>query len=209
MSAPNKPNNCNLEVLEAFVTKHDQQHENGIRSRIRELASQYKKAKIELAKLLIEARQNGFWRGEFSSFRQYVEEEVGIPIRVAQELMRVYQKCSEAKISDAEMSEAGWSKLALVANHLTQENAAQQLKLAKESSYRDLKAKQAETARKTKASTKRESPIVVSYVVEQAIQLACRHTGDSEITTNLDFIAKTFIDLCPPPSYIDPKPSSN
>lgn len=174
-------------------------------------------SKLMAAYLLEECRREGYWSDHYSSFREYVEEEVGIPMRTAQELMRVAAKCREANVSPELVAELGWSKVALVASRLTSENAAELLSQVKAKSYsqlqevmRQLKRKVAQPGKKRKADKKREeSPVVLSKGVQEALRLACLHTRDQTTEVNLEFIAAKFMELCPPPSRLPPSASLN
>ena len=168
-------------------------------------------AQIRAAILLTECRDGGYWAEDYSTFSEYVEQEVGLPMRTAQELMRVIRKCVNAEVESERIAEIGWSKVALIASELTKENADDLLKQANEKTYSQLqellrqKRKNAKSGNKTSRSETRlskQAAILVSEKVLTALQCASLHTRDTSAQANLEFVAAKFIELCPPPSRL-------
>ena len=189
-----------------------------VRSQLKALGIIFKKMQIKAAILLVECRDCGYWAEDYSTFANYVEQEVGIPMRTAQELMRVIRKCVAAKVTPHQIAELGWSKIALIAFDLTQENSVALLAKVKNKSYSQLQALLRQERKKknacrgdssSKTSLDKRSDVVLSGKVLEALQCASLHTRDTSAQTNLEFIAARFIEFCPPPSRIPENPNWN
>jgi len=176
-------------------------------------------SQLAMAYLLEECRREGYWVHEYSTFTEYVEQEVGIPMRTAQALMRVVRCCNRANVSPERVAQLGWSKLAVVAGHLTAENATELLDEVSNKSHSQLQELMRQRKRKEQTTRKQSSkpkksavdvaPIVLSETVQEALRLACLHTHDQSTNTNLEFVAKKFMELCPVPSRVPSGPSLN
>lgn len=174
----------------------------------------YEKSKIEVAKLLEECHREGYWVKDYKSFAEYVESEVRLSPRTAQELIRVVRKCCDAGVPTSEINRLGWSKVAVVAQQLTSHNAAELLAEVESKSYAQLQESMRQKKRAAKnlpakarpaASCRPGAPtesLVMSRSLNEALRLACLHTHDPSLQTNLDFIATKFVELCPTPSRI-------
>ncbi|MDA1052509.1 MAG: hypothetical protein O3C40_18795 [Planctomycetota bacterium] len=98
------------------------------RAELASLGRLYTKMSMHIAGLLSEVQQGNYWRGDYSTFAQYVEKEVGIRPRTAQELLKVFHAAQKLRIPLEEIERLGWSKLAVVAGQLTEENKAELLR---------------------------------------------------------------------------------
>jgi len=188
-----------------------------VRSRLKTLGQFYKAAQLETARLLEECRSGGYWAEDYTTFSDFVEKEVGISMRTAQELMRVIRKCNDAEVSPEKIAELGWSKVALVAKDLNKENAAKLLDEVKKKSYSQLQEsiRQKRKAEKTGndgplcETDTEQSEICISENVLAALQCASLHTRKTSTQANLEFMAAKFMELCPPPSRLPENPSLN
>jgi hypothetical protein len=193
------------------ATSSNKKRSKEVRLRLKELGQFYKAAQIETARLLEECRAGGYWAEEYATFSDFVEKEVGISLRTAQEMMRVIRKCNVAKVSPEKIAELGWSKVALIAKDLNEENAAKLLAEVKDKSYSQLQEstrqkRKSKNAVKGKSYSKvdknEQSDICISESVLAALQCASLHTRDFSTQANLEFMAAKFIELCPPPSRV-------
>ena len=177
-----------------------EQRRQAVNQRLSALGPQYQEAQIEMATLLAEAHGQQYWRSGYESFGAYVQQLAGISLRTAQELLRVIRACHAVNLSNSEIAKLGWSKLAVVAKHLRPETAQKLLSEVQEMSYAQLQAaysKHAAAAEKTAPSRLR-----VTDVIDAALRLACLHTRQTELQSNLDFIAEKFLELVQWPSRL-------
>ena len=172
-----------------------------VKQRLSALGSQYQTAQIEIAMLLLEVHREQYWRYESETFEAYVQETAGISLRTAQELLRVIRACQTVNLSTTEITRLGWSKLAVVAQHLTPENATALLAQVEQTSYRQLKQSFSKSGshRKNPQST-RTPKIILSQVIQDALRLACTHTHDVDVQPNLEFMAQKFLETVQPAS---------
>ena len=190
-----------------------------VRLRLLVIGTAIQVAKYEAGLLLAECKENGYWAENYSSFREYVEDETGLRFRTAQELIRVTRACEKANVSAEEVLSLGWSKVALVAGELTAANAKELLQEVKQKTYGQLQEAVRQRRQMTPMSTKKvhakrtqktkPRSIVLSEKVQEALRLACLHTHDQATEANLDFVATKFIELCQPPSRLPPRASLN
>jgi hypothetical protein len=184
-----------------------------VRLRLVEIGRAYQQSTIEVATLLEEVHRNGYWQDSHTTFSRYVEDEVGISLRTAQELLRVIRSCQSVGVSAEDIARLGWSKVAVIARHLTPQNAAQLLRHVEATPYSDLKkqAKVMQRQQQPSASELSESRdrICVTHAIQRALRLASMHTHDPDIQANLEFIAKKFTELCPVPSRVRFRASLN
>ncbi len=166
------------------------------------LGPKFQEAQIEIAVLLSEAHKKQYWRHEHESFKSYVQEIAGISLRTAQELLRVIRICQAVNLSTAEISRLGWSKLAVVAKHLTPDNAINLLSQVEQSSYSQLKNYFTKTGENQKTNPKKRPSITFTQVIEEALRLACAHTHSIDVQPNLEFVAQKFLELIEPPTRI-------
>ena len=156
---------------------------------IRELAPRYRSLQYQFAALLELVHRHQYWRSAYKSFGEYVECEAGLKLRTAQELIRVSRICAEHGISREQVLELGWTKLALVASKINEENKDQILKEVKSQSYTKLKRKY--RSRKSRRSA--PQTISMSPVVAAAIRLAAGFSQSDDVADNLDFVAASFL----------------
>lgn len=157
--------------------------------------------RIEAGMLLCLVAESKAWTTKFSSFESYVEEELKISLRTAQQLMKTVRKCVESQIELVEVAELGWSKLALVLNHLTHQNKENVLQdvtsmpLAElKSKYKKVKETADKNERQTKTDTGTAIPtIILTATLQQALLKAAVQTKSDDLTTNLDFLASRFL----------------
>jgi hypothetical protein len=193
-----------------------------VRNRLKTIGSKYRKLQIETAILLVECRDRGYCVDGYSTFANYVESEVGITLRTAQELMRVIRKCQDADVSVEKIAELGWSKIALIASDMTKENAVELLAEVKDKTYSQLQEskRQKKKEKETKKNSVEGMPgstikpegqpgIVLSNNILRAIQCASTHTRQVSMQANLEFMASAFMDLCPPPPRVPENPNWN
>lgn len=76
---------------------------------------------------LAEMQAHG-WYGEYDDFGSFVEAEFGFKLRKAQYLISIYNALVVCDCKWSDVKDVGWSKLALVAPHLTPENYKKWLK---------------------------------------------------------------------------------
>ncbi len=172
--------------------------------RLSALGPQYQEAQIEMATLLAEAHRQQYWRQGYENFGTYVQQLAGISLRTAQELLRVIRACHAVNLSNNEIAKLGWSKLAVVAKHLRPETAQKMLCQVKDMSYGQLKATYSKNAAPVaeKKATTATSRLRVTDVIDEALRLAFFHTRETEMQSNLDFIAEKFLELVQWPSRL-------
>lgn len=182
-----------------------------VRAHLKEAIENIDSNKFAAAALLCTVRENEYWAGDFESFQDFVESYLGIKLRTAQELIRVHKTCWQVGITAAEVAKAGWSKLAVIAKHLTAENKDDLLNEVASSSYSELQKNYRSTKSKTPETDIPESRtdpdgytsnLCISHIVATAISHAAIHTRQNDSQTNLEFVASQFIELCPIPSRI-------
>jgi hypothetical protein len=179
-----------------------------VRKQLLTIGREYQSKTIEMSILLEECHRERYWQEDFVTFNEYVEAELGISTRTAQDLTRTIRACQAANVSVEEIHRLGWSKVSVVASHLTSENAAKLLMEVEGKSCRELRNlvrnNKSLTAAKKATTVTRKMPrqIELSAMFEAALRLACQHTRDLDIESNLKFIADKFIEFCPPPSAL-------
>lgn len=167
----------------------------------------YQRIGMHVARLLSEVQQGDYWRGDFDTFTQYVEKEVGIRMRTAQELLKVFHAARRLHIPLDEIERLGWSKLAVVAGKLTEENKAELLRDVERLTYSQLKTKHAREA--TSSSRKSGSVLYLTEDIQRALRRATCFTHDEDPQHNLEFVARKFLEHCAIPSIVGRTQHSN
>ena len=107
---------------ESENTPRTQPKSQQVREQLKEAIKKIDSNKFAAAALLCTARESGeSWDG-FGSFYEYIDSELGIKRRTAKELIRIHKTCESVGVTVAEVAKVGWSKLAVIAVHLTVEN---------------------------------------------------------------------------------------
>lgn len=167
---------------------------------------------FEFSALLDEVHQLRHWRAELPTFERYVQEVLGINVRTAYEFMRVYRICRSVNLPKETVAKVGWSKVAVVAKHLTPENVSEIIKQVETMGYRELQETystmskgqdEGKDSRSVKAR-KRQPPskIKITLVIQEALHLACMHTHQVTSQENLEYMATHFLKHCSPPSRL-------
>jgi hypothetical protein len=167
---------------------------NRCRRRLIALALQDSSMKAETARLLSEVRDRSYWAGEFESFEAYCEQELGMSLRTAQELMKTYNKWVKAGVPEGQIEEIGWSKLALLAKHLTPTNRDKLLADAAASSHAMLKEKYRQGASRGKPRTNRQPDLTLTPSIIAAVTRAGEFTKSDDLQDNLEYVAQRFLD---------------
>lgn len=170
-----------------------------VRSELAQQAVSLQQNQYQVTELLLECHDQGFWRPDYKCFFDYVSEEVKLSQRTVQELMRVARKCKEVGISNDDVVEAGWSKVAAMSRHLTNANAQELIALAKATPLRQLKKQlpQSETgSTPSKNSPPNKSRVILTATIARALELAAKQTRATDLQENLELIASVFVRHC-------------
>jgi hypothetical protein len=163
-------------------------------------ASQFEKDRAWFARQILTVYEDKLWKEVTGSFREYVEVRLKLPLRTAQEMIRVSKAAQRFGISHDRIADIGWSKLALVVNDLTDETVDDVLANAKSESYKALRAsRRASKASRVAQEEYRSQTLVVSAALRKAIIRASLFTRMEDEQANLDYIAKTFLTTHSPP----------
>jgi nitric oxide reductase NorQ protein len=131
-----------------------------VRQILHQAAKTEDKLQLRMAELLFEAQERRYWRDwGFGSFREFVEAECGFGLRKAQQLVEVYKKfVVELAVPPEQMRRLEWSKAALVAGLIRNENRDELLRDVERLSYRDLQERIEAIRKKSEASTPEAPP---------------------------------------------------
>ena len=133
-------------------------------------------------------------------------------------MVRVVKQCREADVALDRVAELGWSKVAVIAKHLTKENASELLAEVENKTFGQLQEMVRQKNRQeTKSATQATQPlvqeeltqIIPSDTVYRAIEMAREQTGSLKGEDNLNFVAEKFMELFHKTSISSIEPSRN
>jgi len=79
------------------------------------------------------------WTGSHSTFRKWVEKELGMRWNDARSKMKIYEKLLQSKVTEEQLEGLRWSKIAIIAPALSPENCAHWIAKAKEITLGELR----------------------------------------------------------------------
>ena len=126
-----------------------------VRKILQQAARTEDRLQLRMAELLFEAQQGRYWRDwGFDSFKGFVEAECRFGHRKAQQLVEVYRKfVVELGVPPERMRRLEWSKAALAAGVIRNDNRDEFLQDLERLSYRDLKERVEAIRRQSVAAT--------------------------------------------------------
>jgi len=174
----------------------DSRTEDGqkVRQLLVKISKAFQTTQAQFAELLVECHDKGYWATDYSTFADYVDREIGIKLRKAQELMKVWRVCVKFKISPEKIDEIGWSKLAIVGSSINEQNVEDILRNTAAKTYAELQDERRSQRSRTSSKQKTDSKIVVTDVIEKALRLAAAHARDLNTQGCLEQIAKHYLD---------------
>ncbi|MBL8889807.1 MAG: hypothetical protein JNL67_07490 [Planctomycetaceae bacterium] len=176
---------------------HSKQEDQDCRRAI-EVARQGENLHWELSGLLEKIQRQELWRSVGSqSFKQFVQEHLRLAESTSRQLLKVRRMCDEHSIPPEKLAECGWSKMAEIAKHVTSANKDVLMQEVAELSLTQLREKYRAPVRSEKTTEKKNSQVVLSEEVNQALRHAARFTRCDDLQTNLEFVAKQFQLLMP------------
>lgn len=89
------------------------------------------KSDFELGGVLSLIQTNGWWQDNHETFKDYIEEEMGLPYRKAMYLTSIYNALATSGVPWAKVKDLGWTKLKDLAPILTLENVDEWVERAK------------------------------------------------------------------------------
>lgn len=127
------------EAKEAEVLSRREIRAEEVRDRINQVKDTIETSYAELAQLLYEVQEQGFFVGYgYESFKEYAEDELGIGYRKARYLVVIAGAVARAGVDWDRVVSIGWTKMRTIAKLLTPTNAEEWLDRAENSTQDQL-----------------------------------------------------------------------
>ena len=167
-----------------------------VRQLLVSISKAFQKTQAQFAELLVECHDKGYWTFDYPNFGEYVDGELGIKLRKAQELMKLWRICVEFNISPETINELGWSKLAIVGSSINKQNVNDVLKNVAEKTFAELQSEKKLQKKQSCAANKKkaDSKLVVTDVIERALRLAATHARNLDTQACLESIAEHYLE---------------
>jgi hypothetical protein len=188
-----------------------------IREAIKKVNLAEDRLRIILAGFLFEIDTQKYWK-EYGhkSFKDFVETECDFSHRTAQELIKVHRRLVvELEVPQETLRELPWSKVALVASETDKENLDQVLDDVRTKSFQELK-KQYRPAgsgsdRRVKSTSQGDAlkKLAITEVVIEAIARAAQVMHCDDPQTNLEHVARWYLETREAPSVLTSRTSFN
>ena len=143
-----------------------------VRRKVIEARNDLHVSKARFARVLAECHDNKYWAPDYKSFKEYADTEIGIGLRAAQQLVKTWKVCAAHGITEEQMAEIGWSKLAITAPFITAGNVSEVVERVKKATCSQLKDEFKKQASADQSGSADSPKLIITEVILRAMQMA-------------------------------------